>query len=123
MKRTVVRSLKSRLESHFTASALAAVAGVCGAASQANAVIVYSGVLNTAIPATTAGIYLKCDTAQVGAIVTGYDLNVWLSGSTPQLWFGSSSPGTGKGVAATAGGLPIALVDGTDSIDGTRLFS
>ena len=71
-----------------SAVALAAGAGLFLAASQAQAVIVWSGVVNLAIPSTTNGLYLNVLTgannlpgSTNGATVPRWDINPYGSGS------------------------------------------
>jgi hypothetical protein len=70
---------KSRLNAHLAACASVAIAsGVLGAAHEANAAIVWSGVVNIAIPSNTDGVYLNVVTGQNGATgtgVAGWDVN------------------------------------------------
>ena len=97
----MVSALKSRLDRHFVAcSAVAAAATVGGVAQQnAEAAIVYSGVVNINIPSTTAGVYLNVVTGVNNAspgLVPGWDVNPWNSAG-----LGLFSP------AAPAGGVYV----------------
>ena len=69
-----------------TAIAAIAGAGLLLAASQSHAVVVYSGVVNLAVPATTNGLYLNVVNgannlpgSTAGTTVPGWDINVWSS--------------------------------------------
>jgi len=70
---------QNRLNAHFAACAVAAVsAGVLGTVSNADAAIVWSGIVNIPIPSTVDGVYLNVITGQTGATgvaVTGWDVN------------------------------------------------
>lgn len=99
------------LNKHFAAlgAAAAAVTGV-GMAQQADAAIVYSGVVNINIPTTTAGVYVNVvsgvnATAPAGA--PGWDINPWGSAGL-NLW----GTGTGNGfLRDLPGGSSATLVD------------
>lgn len=98
-----------------TAVAVAAGAGVLGFAPQAQAQIVYSGVVNIPIPVNFAGVYLNVVTnVTAGASFAGFDLNPY--GGTYFRWFATSSFGdgivTGPGTSTTlfdnlATGTPV----------------
>lgn len=104
----MMQALKARLDGHFVAcSAVAAVAAVGGVANTAEAGIVYSGVVNLPIAATTNGLYLNVVTGAInepgntgGASVPGWDINPW--GSTTLNFFNPAAPAGGV-YAATAG--------------------
>lgn len=91
-----------------TAVALATGAGLMLAASHAHAVIVYSGPVNLAIPASTNGLYLNVVTGAnnlpppgtTGATVPGWDINPW--SSTSLAFFSPSSPAGGAYVLSAA---------------------
>jgi hypothetical protein len=78
------RNLKLNPQIDGRLAAYAAVAGAALAAPaipQADATIIYSGVVNINIPSTTAGIYLNVATGQSGGnTVPGWNLNPWGSG-------------------------------------------
>lgn len=85
--------ITNRLDVHFAACAAVAAAGIVGANHQADAAIVWSGVVNIAIPSTTDGMYLNVITGQTGATgtaVSGWDINPYSA--------------TGLGFFAPAGG-------------------
>ena len=76
---------------HHSKEIAVAFAGLLGASSLGHAAIVYSPVLNLAIPVTSPGLYLNIQTGASGtsaASVPGWDINV---GGTSSLNF--SSPG------------------------------
>jgi len=91
-----------------SAVALAAGAGLFLAASQAQAVIVWSGVVNLAIPTTTNGLYVNVlngannlPGSTGGATVPGWDINPW---GTPGLgFFNPTTPTGGVYVVSTPG--------------------
>lgn len=90
----VMSNLKSRLSRHFVACATVAAA----ATGAAEAGIVWSGIVNLTIPASTNGLYVNVITGQNnlpppgsgGNTVPGWDINPW--GSTG---FGLFSPAGG----------------------------
>ncbi|MBL9150398.1 MAG: hypothetical protein JNM94_17065 [Phycisphaerae bacterium] len=94
-------NLQNRLAKHFAVAATAA-AGVAGAS---NAGVIYSGVVNINIPATTNGLYLNVVNGQInepgnggGSTVPGWDINPWSTS------FGLFSPTNPSGGAyATLG--------------------
>ena len=101
-----MQSLKSRLDRHFVACSAAAAAATVGAVQTANASIVYSGVVNLPIQATTNGLYLNVVTGAInepgntgGSTVPGWDINPW-SSSTLNYF----SPGAPSGGAYVQGG-------------------
>jgi hypothetical protein len=76
---------------HFTRGIFVAFAGLFGASSICQAAIVYSPLLNLAIPVASPGLYLNIQTGASGtsaAAVPGWDINV---GGTSSLNF--ASPG------------------------------
>jgi len=90
----------SKLELHLAALA-AATAGM-GLATQADAAIVYSGVVNINIPSTTSGIYLNVVTGVSGGSSTpGWDVNPW-SGSALNM-FSTATQGGSPGNTRYAG--------------------
>jgi len=108
-----------------SAVALAAGAGLFLAASQAQAVIVWSGVVNLAIPATTNGLYLNVLSgannlpgSTGGATVPGWDINPW---GTPGLgFFNPTTPVGGVYVVSAPGTAANLAVD--TSISGASTF-
>jgi hypothetical protein len=71
--------LKNRLDVHFASAAAVAVgAAMFGAAHQADAGIVWSGIVNINIPSNIDGVYLNVITGQSGssgASAPGWDIN------------------------------------------------
>lgn len=87
--------LKNRLDAHF-ASAAAVVAGAAmlGAAHQADAAIVWSGIRNINIPSNVDGVYLNVITGQFGATggaVSGWDVNPY--GASNMSFFANTGGG------------------------------
>jgi hypothetical protein len=113
---------------------LAAYATLAGAAlaapamvQNANADIVYSGIVNYNIPSTTSGIYLNAVTGVTSttpAGAPGWDLNLW-SSSTLEIW-GNNSASPNDGVLDNfTGGTSATLVDNLPFgtlIDGTWTY-
>ena len=98
--------LKNRLDAHFASAAAVAVgAAMFGAAHQADAGIVWSGIVNINIPSNIDGVYLNVITGQSGSSgssVAGWDINPY---SASNLTFFSSTGGgvvRGFGSSATA---------------------
>ena len=98
--------LKNRLDAHFASAAAVAVgAAMFGAAHQADAGIVWSGIVNINIPSNIDGVYLNVITGQTGSSgssVAGWDINPY---SASNLTFFSSTGGgvvRGFGSSATA---------------------
>ncbi len=98
--------LKNRLDAHFASAAAVAVgAAMFGAAHQADAGIVWSGIVNINIPSSIDGVYLNVITGQTGSSgssVTGWDVNPY---SASNLTFFSSTGGgvvRGFGSSSTA---------------------
>ena len=108
-----------------SAVALAAGAGLFLAASQAQAVIVWSGVVNLAIPATTNGLYLNVLTGAnnlpggtVGGTVPGWDINPW---GTPGLGFFNPTTPAG-GVYVLSAPATVANLAFATPISGASTF-
>lgn len=113
----MVRSLKSRLDRHFVACSAAAAAATVAALPQqsAEAAIVYSGVVNLAIPGNIDGIYLNVQTGLTGssgAGTAGWDINPYFGGNT----FFAAAPGYGT----VANGTNVAVLAAGTMIDGTN---
>lgn len=120
-----------------TAAAVAALGGMLAAGS-AQAVIVYSGPLNLAIPNTTAGLYVNVldgsSFSGPGTFPTvpgpGANFDFNLFGSTAWTLFSPTTSGqsnavptTSRGyVSASATGAALSLVQGT-LIDGSSIFN
>ena len=90
-------NLQSRLVKHLAIAATAA-AGVAGAS---NAAVVYSGIVNLNIAATTNGLYLNVVNGAInepgnggGGTVPGWDVNPW--GSTGFGLFSAAAPAGGS---------------------------
>lgn len=112
-------SLKTRLTKHFAVAAVATVA-----ASSAQAQIVYSGIVNHNIAATTNGLYLNVVNGMInepgnggGSTVPGWDVNFWSSSGFGL--FNPSQPAGGVYVVTSAGwGANMAygtMIDATDT--------
>lgn len=99
-----MKTSQSRLNAHFAACAVvAASASVLGGASEADAAIVWSGVVNIAIPSTTDGVYLNVITGQSGATgtgVSGWDVNPY--GGTGLNFFQAAGGGYVRGLGSSA---------------------
>ena len=95
------KTLLPRVDRHLLTLSAAAVAGVgaVGAVQEAQASIVYSGVLNTNIPANFTGIYLNMENGAVGNsnALPGWDLNPWVTGGNWVLF-----PAGGNGIVGAA---------------------
>ncbi len=99
-----------------------AVAGVGIAASSSSAAVVYSGVVNHAIPATFDGLYLNMTTGATGGTggtTAGWDLNVWVSASTWRTFPNGNAASADNGVVGSgtnaANLAPGTLIDGTST--------
>lgn len=112
-------NLTTRLTKHFAVAALATVA-----ASSANAQIVYSGIVNHNIAATTNGLYVNVVNGMInepgngpGSSVPGWDLNFW--SSTGFGLFNPSQPAGGVYVITSTGWAANmaygTMIDGTDT--------
>ncbi len=116
-------NLATRFDVHFAAlAAVGAVAGIGATAQNADAAIVYSGVVNLAVQTTTNGLYLNVVTGAInepgngnGGTVPGWDINIYGSGPTAY-GFGN----VGYGFVGTVGNVsPLtlgALIDATTAI-------
>lgn len=90
-------TLNAKLNKHFAAlgAAAAAVTGV-GIAQQAEATVVYSGVVNINVPSTFSGVYLNVVSgvnSTSPASAPGWDINPW--NSTGLGFFNPSAPAGG----------------------------
>jgi hypothetical protein len=131
-----ISAATQRLDSALRKTAIAAVVGtgLLLAASQSHAVVVYSGVLNLNVPATTNGLYLNVVTlannlpgSTAGSTVPGWDLNLY--GSAGLGFFNPASPvggayvvSSGTTVANLAPGTLISAAN-TYGSGGTTLIS
>lgn len=114
-------------QSARTAVALAIGAGALFAASTAHAVVVTSGIVNLAIPATTNGLYVNVVTGAnnlpaggTGTTVPGWDINPW--NATGLGFFSPTSPAGGAYVlsgASTVGNLAAGSLVGAGSTFGS----
>ncbi len=106
--------IKNRLNAHFAACAVvAASAGVMGAAHEADAAIVWSGLVNITIPSNVDGVYMNVLTGQTGTsggAVTGWDINPY--GATTLQFFGATGGGFVRGLGSS-GTLVDNLAQGT----------
>lgn len=95
--------ITNRLNAHFAAAAaVAASAGVLGAAHQADAAIVWSGVVNITIPSNIDGVYMNVLTGQTGtsgASVSGWDINPY--GSTTLQFYAATTGGYVRGLGSS----------------------
>lgn len=100
--------LKNRLDAHFaSAAAVALGVAVLGAAPDADAAVVWSGIVNINIPSTSDGVYVNLVTGQSatsGSAVAGWHINPF--GTNSMGFFGA--PGT---EFIRAGGSSATLVD------------
>ena len=110
-------NLVTRLNGHFAAMAAVGAVAAVGGAQQANAAIVYSGVVNLTIANSTNGLYLNVVTGAInepgntgGGTVSGWDINPY-SGSG-LIMFNPSAPAGGVYVQRTGGGAPGNLPGG-----------
>ncbi len=123
------RALSAKLNKHFAAigAAAAAVTGL-GIAQQAEAALVYSGVVNLNIPSSTNGLYLNVVTGAnnlpapgtAGSTVPGWDINPW--SSTAMNFFTSATSGSAMVVSSgtvVANLTPGAIVDATSTFQAT----
>lgn len=116
-------NLVTRLNGHFAAmAAVGAVAAIGGVAQNAEAAVVYSGVLNTNIPNTIDGLYVNFVTgaATTPAPNAGYDINPYNSGSWNMFeGTGCTEIGSGTTFTALSAGTPI---DGTGAYINGSIF-
>lgn len=95
--------LKNRLDAHFASAAAVAVgAAMLGAAHQADAGIVWSGIRNINIPSNIDGVYLNVITGQTGSAgsaVSGWDLNPY--SATSLQFFSPTGGGMVRGLGSS----------------------
>jgi len=96
--------LKNRLDAHFASAAAVAVgAAVLGAAHQADAGIVWSGIVNINIPSNVDGVYMNVITGQTGTSgtsVSGWDINPY--GGTGLAFFSNTGGGYVRGLGSSS---------------------
>jgi len=96
-------TLSKRLDQHFAAcTAAAAGAALLGGAEQAQAAVVYSGVVNINIPQNFNGVYLNMVTGVTGTaagLVVGHDINPYFGGND----LFAQNNAAGVGIHANAG--------------------
>jgi hypothetical protein len=117
-------SICANLMRSASATAVVAGFGLLVVASQAQAVVVHSGVVNLNVPSTTAGIYLNVVSGVSGtttAAVPGWDLNPW-SSSGFSIWANNAAELAngviiGNGTATQVDNLPLGYV-----VDATGVF-
>jgi MYXO-CTERM domain-containing protein len=112
-------NMAKRLDVHFAALAAVGAVGAMGAAQQAEAAVVWSGIVNLNITSSTNGLYLNVTNgannqpgSTGGSTVPGWDVNPY--SSTSLIYFNPTTP-TG-GVYVIGGGTgtaPANLVPGT----------
>ena len=105
--------ITNRLNAHFAAAAVVASVGAMGAAQNADAAIVWSGIVNIAIPSNVDGVYMNVLTGQTGtagAAVTGWDINPY--GATTLQFFSPTGGGYVRGLGSS-GTLVDNLAHGT----------
>lgn len=106
--------ITNRLNAHFAACAVvAASAGVMGAAHEADAAIVWSGIVNITIPSNIDGVYMNVLTGQTGTsggAVSGWDINPY--GATTLQFFSATGGGFVRGLGSS-GTLVDNLAQGT----------
>ena len=121
-----MRSASERLNRHFAACAAAAVVATAVTSGGADAAIVYSGIKNIALPATSEGVYLDLITGANGALPSsapGWQINPW---GTTGLRFGTNYPVpdayfVGNGSNSSGGTAVNLAVGSTISFDGTSV--
>lgn len=108
--------LKNRLDAHFASAAAVAVgAAMLGAAHQADAGIVWSGIVNINIPSSIDGMYLNVITGQTGSsAMTGWDLNPYSASNLS--FFSPTGGGVVRGLGSSGSlvdNLPYLTVIGS----------
>src|SRR3954471_754056 len=120
-------ALKSKLDGYALAcGAVAAAGAVGGLAQQADASIVYSGVVNRPTATSSNGLYINLVNGAInepgntgGSTVPGWDLNIY---STSQLWWSGGQANWGA-IATVANGTTLAQIAAGTAIDGTSINS
>ena len=93
----------SRLNSHFALCAAALATGV--AVGNANATVVYSDVINLAVPTTTDGVYMNVQTgawSSTTATPAGWDVNPYGTATTAVSLFAATGTGYMRNPGTTA---------------------
>lgn len=104
--------LSNRLNKHI---AVAAAAAACVGA--ANAAVVYSGIVNMAIPFNVDGVYLNVETGANGAAgggVAGWDVNPYGSSTTGVSLFAGTGTGYMRNPGAGTTTLRTNIAEGTE---------
>lgn len=124
--------ISNKLNLHLAALATA-TAGVAAVTNNADAAVVYSGMVNINIPSTTAGVYLNLVTGVSNAnpaSVPGWDFNPWSSsalnmfsttsqaGGIPTAYAGSGTTYSNLAVGATIGPASTFASTGTATVNG-----
>jgi len=115
-----------RADRHLLALSAAAVAGVgvVGIVENADAAVVYSGVMNVNIPADFTGVYLNLSnnlTGRPASAVPGWDINPWVSSGQWRIF--PSSTGPGGIVAPTAGNASASALNPGDPIGPAQAYA
>jgi hypothetical protein len=98
-------TMSKRVDARLLAATALAGAGMAVSGQEAQAAIVYSGVVNLSVPRTTAGLYLNVVTGvnnTVPALAPGWDINPWWTGTSTG--FFNPTPGPAGGSYVTVGG-------------------
>ncbi len=105
--------ITNRLNAHFAAAAVVASAGAMSASHNADAAIVWSGIVNITIPSNVDGVYVNVLTGQSGSLgsgVSGWDVNAY--GATGLQFFSPTGGGYVRGLGSS-GTLVDNLAQGT----------
>jgi hypothetical protein len=116
-------TLNTRLDARLAGyAALAGIALTGAAVTNADAAIVYSGVVNVSVPSNIDGVYMNFVTGATSTTgFTGYDFNPYNNNAGLAFF----SPGTGQGTVAatsTTGSAAIRLNMG-DAIGAAQIFN
>ncbi len=110
----------SRLNTHFALCAAALATGV--AVGNANATVVYSDVINLAVPTTTDGVYMNVQTGAWSSTTTtpaGWDVNPYGTSTTVVSLFAATGTGymrnPNAGTATAATRLDVGTVVGSSA--------
>ena len=105
----------SRLNTHFALCAAALATGV--AVGNANATVVYSDVINLAVPTTTDGVYMNVQTGAWSSTTTtpaGWDVNPYGTATTAVSLFAATGTGYMRNPNAGTATAATRLDDGTE---------